>query len=522
MDRLLVTGGAGFIGSNFVHHVVAHTDAARDGARQADLRRQQGVAGRAARGPGRAGRRRHRRRRRGRPAGRRARRGRPLRRRVAQRQLARRPAPVHPHQPGRHLHDPRGGAQARHARSTTSPPTRCTATSSSTTRSGSPRTRRTTRAARTPRPRPAPTTWSAPGCAASACRRRSPTAPTTTARGSTSRSSSRARSPTSSTAAGRKLYGAGENVRDWIHADDHSSAVLAILEKGRDRRDLPDRRRRREEQPRGRAADPATLMGQPEDDFDHVTDRAGHDLRYAIESGKLRNELGWQPQFEDFEAGLADTIEWYRDARGLVAPAQGRRPRRRTPRRASDGGLPSPRDHADPRPGRAPARPCARTPAAGSRRTGSARRWSRSGCPTSARCRTTSPSTPTAASPAASTPSRGTSSSRSPPAGSSAPGSTCARATRSAPRSPSRSTRRRGLRAPRRRQQLPDARGRHRLHLPRQRALASRRRLPRARPRRPDRRDPVADPARRGEISEKDHANPDARRRRPRWRRRRR
>ena len=53
------------------------------------------------------------------------------------------------------------------------------------------------------------------------------------------------------------------------------------------------------------------LMGQPEDAFDHVTDRAGHDLRYAIESGKLRQELGWQPQFQDFEAGLANTVEWY-------------------------------------------------------------------------------------------------------------------------------------------------------------------------------------------------------------------
>ena len=54
-----------------------------------------------------------------------------------------------------------------------------------------------------------------------------------------------------------------------------------------------------------------TLMGKGADDFDHVTDRAGHDLRYAIESGKLRHELGWQPRFQDFESGLADTIEWY-------------------------------------------------------------------------------------------------------------------------------------------------------------------------------------------------------------------
>jgi dTDP-glucose 4,6-dehydratase len=54
-------------------------------------------------------------------------------------------------------------------------------------------------------------------------------------------------------------------------------------------------------------------MGRAEDDFDHVTDRAGHDLRYAIEAGKLRLELGWRPTYEDFEDGLARTIDWYRE-----------------------------------------------------------------------------------------------------------------------------------------------------------------------------------------------------------------
>ena len=109
-----------------------------------------------------------------------------------------------------------------------------------------------------------------------------------------------------------KLYGSGENVRDWIHADDHSSAVLTILEQGRIGETYligADGEKNNLEVVRLILA----LMGQPEDAFDHVTDRAGHDLRYAIDSTKLRTELGWLPQFDDFEAGLAATIDWYRE-----------------------------------------------------------------------------------------------------------------------------------------------------------------------------------------------------------------
>ena len=62
------------------------------------------------------------------------------------------------------------------------------------------------------------------------------------------------------------------------------------------------------------------LMGRAPNDYEHVTDRVGHDMRYAIDSTKLRRELGWSPQFTDFEEGLAQTIEWYRAHEGWWRP----------------------------------------------------------------------------------------------------------------------------------------------------------------------------------------------------------
>lgn len=109
-----------------------------------------------------------------------------------------------------------------------------------------------------------------------------------------------------------KLYGDGLNVRDWIHTEDHSSAVWAILTKGRigetyligadgEKNNIDVLR--------------AILegMGKGADDFEWVKDRPGHDRRYAIDSTKLRTELGWEPKHVDFAEGLAQTIQWYRD-----------------------------------------------------------------------------------------------------------------------------------------------------------------------------------------------------------------
>ena len=108
-----------------------------------------------------------------------------------------------------------------------------------------------------------------------------------------------------------KLYGQGRNVRDWIHVDDHSSAVLAILEKGEIGETYLV------------GADGETgnrrvvelileLMGQAPDAFDLVADRAGHDLRYAVDATRLRSRLGWRPVHTDLRTGLAETIAWYR------------------------------------------------------------------------------------------------------------------------------------------------------------------------------------------------------------------
>ena len=107
-----------------------------------------------------------------------------------------------------------------------------------------------------------------------------------------------------------KLYGSGKNVRDWIHTNDHSRAVWLILTEGKIGETYligAD----------GEKDNITVLemileaMGQPKDAYDIVKDRPGHDLRYAIDSTKLREELGWQPEFTDFSEGLQHTIDWY-------------------------------------------------------------------------------------------------------------------------------------------------------------------------------------------------------------------
>lgn len=111
-----------------------------------------------------------------------------------------------------------------------------------------------------------------------------------------------------------KLYGDGLNVRDWIHTEDHSSAVWDILTKGEIGETYligADGEKNNIDVLRAILAE----MGKDADDFDWVKDRPGHDRRYAIDSTKLRRELGWQPKHTNFDEGLRDTIAWYENNR---------------------------------------------------------------------------------------------------------------------------------------------------------------------------------------------------------------
>lgn len=111
-----------------------------------------------------------------------------------------------------------------------------------------------------------------------------------------------------------KLYGEGKNVRDWIHVDDHNLAIHLILEKGRIG----------ETYLIGANGEKTnielfetilTLMGKDKNDYDLVSDRAGHDRRYAIDATKIRTEFGWKPRYLNFEEGLKNTIKWYTENR---------------------------------------------------------------------------------------------------------------------------------------------------------------------------------------------------------------
>lgn len=107
-----------------------------------------------------------------------------------------------------------------------------------------------------------------------------------------------------------KLYGTGEQVRDWIHVDDHNLAVHAILDHGKSG-ELYLIGADGEQNNKYVLETILELMGKPSNAYEHVNDRPGHDQRYAIDSSKLRSELGWTPRYTNLREGLKATVDWY-------------------------------------------------------------------------------------------------------------------------------------------------------------------------------------------------------------------
>ncbi len=107
-----------------------------------------------------------------------------------------------------------------------------------------------------------------------------------------------------------KLYGSGENVRDWIHVDDHNSAVHTIISKGKigETYMIGANGEKNNKQVLEMILE---KMGKPNSWYDLVNDRPGHDLRYAIDSTKLQKDLGWKPKYTNFDEGIEATINWY-------------------------------------------------------------------------------------------------------------------------------------------------------------------------------------------------------------------
>ena len=334
-----MTGGAGFIGSNFVHHLMANTDAtvtvldkltyagnraSLDGlARASDSRFVQGDICDADLVDELVGQ---------------PRRGGALRRRVAQRQLAARPVAVPADQPDRHLHAAGGGPPARHPlpphlhrRGVRRPRARRPG-------NGSPSRPPTTRPARTPRPRPGPDllvrAWV-----------RSFGVQATISNCSNNYGPYQhvekfiPRQITNVLDGGRpKLYGAGQNVRDWIHADDHSAAVLLIIERGPDRGDLPDRRRRGEEQHRRSSRPSSSCWAGP------ATTTTTSPTGPVTTCGTRSTPPSCAPSWAGGRGtptsppGLAQTIDWYRDHEAWWRPQKAGDRGARTPPRASNYG----------------------------------------------------------------------------------------------------------------------------------------------------------------------------------------
>ena len=108
------------------------------------------------------------------------------------------------------------------------------------------------------------------------------------------------------------LYGSGQNVRDWLHVDDHCEALLTVLEHGQSGEvyNIGGNNERSNVEITHSLLE---FMQVGQDAIEHVPDRLGHDLRYAIDAGKIKRELGWQATRSAFPQALHDTAQWYID-----------------------------------------------------------------------------------------------------------------------------------------------------------------------------------------------------------------
>lgn len=118
------------------------------------------------------------------------------------------------------------------------------------------------------------------------------------------------------------LYGTGENVRDWLHVDDHCRGIAMVYTKGRagEVYNIGGGTQLTNVEITKKLLE---LMGKDWSYVDHVEDRKGHDLRYCVDISKIQNELGYEPQVP-FEQGLADVVQWYRDNRAWWEPLKER------------------------------------------------------------------------------------------------------------------------------------------------------------------------------------------------------
>jgi dTDP-glucose 4,6-dehydratase len=118
------------------------------------------------------------------------------------------------------------------------------------------------------------------------------------------------------------LYGTGANVRDWLHVDDHTRAIAAVLTRGR-AGEIYNIGGGTELSNRELTELLLAATGRDWSYVDHVEDRKGHDLRYSVDISKVRDELGYEP-LVPFEQGLAEVVQWYRDHRSWWEPLTAR------------------------------------------------------------------------------------------------------------------------------------------------------------------------------------------------------